>query len=210
MSKEVWAFIGGIFTAALSATIFGWLTNYFGTRGRNLATKHDIEFLQKQLQESTAITKSIERTYSRGDYIWRSELDYRERQLSELYGPAYGYIKTQREIYRLWIDRKMTDVNLDVKKLLSKYNQILRDLIINKAHLIDGSVMPESFVRFFTSTVVFDLYAAPADAGSVPKHFEQEPMTRYPSDFDDHIIETAERLKARIDCLHAKYASPLT
>jgi hypothetical protein len=160
-----------------------------------------------ELKENIDITKSIERTYSREVFLWRSELAYREQQLSQLYGPAYGYVMSQRKIYALWMDHKMHEVNFDVKKLLSTQNHILRDLIISKSHLIDGPQMPDSFVRFFTSTLVFDLYAAPSDAGSVPEQLKAD--ARYPDDFDDHIIKTTERLRARIEMLHAKFAAPL-
>jgi hypothetical protein len=207
MSKQQWALLTAVIVGFLSSTVFGWAKEYFSVKGRNFATRQDVELLQQQLKENTEITKSIERNYSREDFLWRSELAYREQQLSELYGPAYGYVKSQREIYDVWMDRKMQEVNLDVKKLFSTQNQILRDLIISKSHLIDGAQMPKSFVRFFTSTLVFDLYAARSDAGSVPDHLKG--VAAYPDAFRDHIIETTERLKARIEMLHAKFASPL-
>jgi hypothetical protein len=107
------------------------------------------------------------------------------------------------------MDKKMNEKNLDVKKLLSKYNEILRDLLIHKAHLIEGETMPPSFVQFFTSTIVWDFYAASTDAGMVPKHLEGQTLVKYPKAFDEHIITTTEQLKARIDSLHAKYAERL-
>jgi hypothetical protein len=207
MSKEQWALLTAVIMGFLSATVFGWAKQYFSVKGQNFATRQDIELLHQQLKENIDITKSIERTYSREDFLWRSELAYREQQLSQLYGPAYGYVMSQRKIYALWMDHKMHEVNFDVKKLLSTQNHILRDLIISKSHLIDGPQMPDSFVRFFTSTLVFDLYAAPSDAGSVPEQLKAD--ARYPDDFDDHIIKTTERLRARIEMLHAKFAAPL-
>jgi hypothetical protein len=173
MSKEQWALLTAIITGVPAATIFGWAKEYFGEKGKNFATRQDIRQLQDQLQENTDITKSIEQTYSRHDFLWRSELAYRERQLSELYGPAYGYVMSQRDIFDLWTEGKLQQVNSDVKRLLLTQNRILR--VINKSHLIDGSVMPDSFVRFFTSTLVFDLHAAPTDAGEVPGHLKTAP-----------------------------------
>ena len=209
MIKEQWALLTAVITGFLASTIFGFLKSYIGTRGKDLATKHDLVEIQNQLKENTAITKSIERAYSRDDFLWRSELAYRERQLSELYGPAYGYVQSQNEIYDLWIEGKMQEANLPVKQLLARQNQILRDLIIDKVHLIEGSSMPACFVRFFTSTLVFDLYAAPTEIGEVPSHLRVDPRTIYPGEFNDHITSTAEQLKTRIETLNAHYAPPL-
>jgi hypothetical protein len=43
----------------------------------------------------------------------------------------------------------------------------------------------------------------------VPERLRSDHRTIYPTDFDEHIIETTERLKERIDQLHAKYSTPL-
>ena len=45
----------------------------------------------------------------------------------------------------------------DLVWLLSAQNQNMRELIVAKAHLIEGATMPDEFVRFFASTLVFDL-----------------------------------------------------
>jgi hypothetical protein len=79
------------------ATVLIFSKSYFGERAKNLATMHDILQLQRQLRENTEITKGVEQAHARDDVLWRSELDYRERQLSELYGPAYGYVKTKAD-----------------------------------------------------------------------------------------------------------------
>lgn len=198
--------IGGAFAATFAAFFKG----YFGNRGKNLATKHDIENLQNQLEENTNITKRVERSYSREDVLWRSELDYRERQLSELYGPAYAIVKTEADIYSLWMEGRMTEVNLKVKQYFHERNNKMTDLIINKAHLIEGAEMPDCFVRYITDAVVFGLYAVPTEHGQVPQELANHPRVQVSSDFNDHIIKTTERLKSRVEFLHNKYAQPLT
>ena len=59
--------------------------------------------------------------------------------------------------------------------------------------------MPDCFVRFFTSTQIFDFYAAPTNEGAVPEKLKDP--AQYPTDFDDHFIRTTELLKRRIDSL---------
>jgi hypothetical protein len=141
--------------------------------------------------------------------LWRAELQYREQQLAELYGPAYRYVKTSKELYDLWMEGKTPEINLTVKKWMTKQNEFMRELLITKAHLIDGSKMPDSMMRFATSTLIFDFYASPSEEGHVPERLTEEPRTKYPIKFDQHVIDTTERLKARIDELHRKYAQPL-
>jgi hypothetical protein len=206
LSSEQGKVIVAAIAGFLCATLLGWLKAYSGEKGKIFAITQDIQKLQQQLEENTKITtkatKSIEQSYSREDVLWRSELDFRERQLSELYGPAYGIVKSEKHIYDLWMDGKMADVNLKVKEHFHEHNKIMRDLIINKANLIDGATMPDCFVRYITNSIVFDLYAVPTECGEVPQHLKDDPRVTYPFDFDDHIIKTTERLKARIETLH--------
>jgi hypothetical protein len=202
-TQTVVSFIGG----ALGATIGSYYTSYFSERAKNFATKADLGELQKQLRENTEITQSIASAYSKKQVLWQSELEYREHQLSELYGPAYAYVKSQKELYDLWMARKMDEKNSDIKTLFSQQNQILRDLIISKAHLIEGPTMPDSFVRLFTSTLIFVFYAAPNNDGSVPDKLKG--AAEYPTEFDKHVIKTTELLKKRIDALHVNNAPPL-
>jgi hypothetical protein len=206
IGKTTIAAIGGF----LLATVLSFGKDYFGNRGKNLATKHDMESLQRQLKENTDITKRVEQSYSREDVLWQAELNYRERQLSELYGPAYGIIKSEKEIFDLWIASKMGDANLQVKQLFHDHNNRIIELIINKAHLIEGASMPDCFVRFVTNSIVFGFYAVPTDAGEIPEELGKDPRVQYPFDFNDHVIQTTEKLKARIESLHQKYAQPLT
>jgi hypothetical protein len=148
---------------------------------------------------------------SRGDFLGRQELEFRERQLSEFYGPVYGYLKSQRDIFSMWRQDRMLDgINLEVKKLFAEQNAIVRRLIVSKAHLIDSPAMPESFVIFCTSTLIFDIMAARSEESSVPPQVAGDPRAKYPDEFLQHISETTEALKARVDGLHKKYAISLS
>jgi hypothetical protein len=195
--------------SALGATIFGWLGAYLAVKGRNFATKQDVDYLRKDLRENAEIMKSVEQKFARSDVLWKGELAFRQQQLAELYGPVYGYLKSQQDIYVLWIRGGMDEKNSEVKKLFSVQNLRMRELIVAKAHLIEGSVMPDSFVRFFTSSIIFDLYAATTNEGQVPLHLRDDPRSAYPLDFNDHIIRVTEALKTRIQALNEQYAPAL-
>src|SRR5207237_4909233 len=107
-----------ILGGAAAATILEFTRGYFGERGKHIALQHDIRILQTQLRENTELTRTIERSFSREDYLWRSELAFREKQLAEFYGPVYGTLKSQVQIYWLWRHGKMDEKNLEVKRLL--------------------------------------------------------------------------------------------
>src|ERR1700693_3403870 len=83
--------------SALGATIFGWLGAYLAVKGRNFATKQDVDYLRKDLRENAEIMKSVEQKFARSDILWRGELAFRQQQLAELYGPVYGYLKSQQD-----------------------------------------------------------------------------------------------------------------
>ncbi len=88
------ALVGG----AVGATVFGWLGAYVAVKARNFATHQDVDLLRTDLRANTEITKSVEQQFSRSDVLWRGELAFREQQLAELYGPIYGYIKSQIDL----------------------------------------------------------------------------------------------------------------
>ena len=83
------------------------------------------------------------------------------------------------------------------------------DLLVHKAHLIDGDSMPDLFVRFNTNSIVWGLYAATTQDGVIPPELAEDHRVLYPYEFDNHIVETTERINARVEALHKKYAQPL-
>ena len=66
--------------------------------------------------------------------------------------------------------------------------------------------MPDFFVRYISSSFIFNVYAATSEHGNVPPRLNGDIRVAYPEDFAEHIISTTERLKSRVDTLHNKYA----
>jgi hypothetical protein len=209
MSANDWLNVPSLVGSALGATLFGWLGAYVAVKGKNFATRQDVEFLRTDLRTNAEIMKSVDQRFSRSDVLWRSELAFRQQQLAELYGPVYGILTSQEDIYDLWMGGDMDEKNLEVKKLLSHQNAKIRELLMTKTHLIEGYAMPDSFVRFITSTVIFDLYAANTNEGEVPFYLKSDTRSAYPREFNEHVISVTEALKARIGSLNTEYAPPL-
>ncbi|MCJ2142538.1 hypothetical protein [Methylobacterium sp. E-066] len=193
--------VGTILAGAIGA--------YSAIRFRNLATRSDAKFLKEQLEANTLLTREIEQRVSRSEYLMKRELEFRERQLSILYGPVYGYLKSQKQIFDLWMAGKLQDKNMNVKKLFRDQDEIIRNIIIENSHLIEGTSMPDYIVEFFTSSIIFDWYAASSEQGAVPDQLSKENGVAYPKKFDDHFVQTTERLRARIHALNAKFALSL-
>jgi hypothetical protein len=91
---EGWiGFLTGIVVATLTGTVFAWSRGYLAEKAKNLATKEDIDELAKQIERKTTVVEEVKSLFERKEFGRRKELEYRNKQLSELYGPAYGYIK---------------------------------------------------------------------------------------------------------------------
>lgn len=126
-----------------------------------------------------------------------------------LYGPVYAYLKGQQKIYDLWMSKKLEDRNFTVKKLFKDQNEKVRSTLVANMHLLDDAEMKDYVSDYFTSTLIFDWYAAESPDSKVPDHLAEHPNIRYPREFNDYIFSTTERLKARIQALNARFAIPL-
>jgi len=49
----------------------------------------------------------------------------------------------------------------------------------------------------------------PTSEGEVPDELAKNPRVKYPFDFNEHIIETTEKLESRLNDMHRDYAPPL-
>jgi len=156
------------------------------------------------------LSATMARRRSQRDFLGRRELEFRERQLAELYGPIYGYLKSQKDLYDMWMERKLDERNLEIKQLFMRQNEIVRNVIISRVYLIDSAGMPEYFVRFLSNTLIWDMYAGASADGVVPEKIKQDKRSAYPEDFNQHVFRTTVRLKKRIEELNARFAISLT
>jgi hypothetical protein len=194
-----------LFVSIVGGAIGAYYGSYFRRSGEIAAIKAGLDTLREQARVMAEATRSVEQRFARADLVARSEFDFIRQQLTELYGPLYASLATTRELYNLWMGHQMPEVNFLFKKMLAKNNEVARSLISQKAHLIEGGRMPEAFVRFVTSTTIWDLYAAATPEGEVPEALKRDERSKFPAEFVTHVYAVTEELKARLKKLHAEH-----
>lgn len=135
----------------------------------------------------------------------KAELEYRERQLEEFYGPIYSYLESNKVIYPLWLDGKLKEVNHEVIKMFKTQNDRINEIITNKSHLIDGDRIPEEFTAFATSSKIWNMYCIREDEPYLPEHVSNLPEAMWPEKFEENIHHKTIRLKSRLNELYDKY-----
>jgi len=166
--------------AILGATLGALFSGFFTERGKQVAITNHIEELKTQLSDNTRITRGIERQFASEDWFAKGEFEYRCQQLSQLYGPLYGHLKTTHDLYDLWMGGKMPNVNLRIKKLLEDQNNLIIGLIRSKVHLLDENEMPPCIVRLITSALVWNLYCPASEEGALPPELAKDDRVKYP------------------------------
>jgi len=104
------------------------------------------------------------------------------------------------------MDNKLVEVNQKVKKLFKENNEKANEIIINNAHLIDESPMPEHFIKFATSSQVWCMYCADSNEGELPERLSQHPNIIWCQEFEDYIFSKYETLSRQLGSLYQKYS----
>lgn len=153
-----------------------------------------MEVFKQQLQVDTKMR----------ELTLKSQIDFRERQLGEFYGPIYAYLRRGKPIYRLWVEGRLDEIEPDINRLFVEANDAIVAIILGKSHLVAGARVPDSFTRFLTHVAVWHGYMK-TEHGGVPLSQEEFPEAYYPADFEEEIVTTTERLKEELFELHNKY-----
>lgn len=192
--------------AILGATLGALFSGFFTERGKQVAITHHFDELKTQLSDNTRITRGIERQFASEDWFAKGEFEYRCQQLSQLYGPLYGHLKTTQDLYDLWMGGKMPNVNLQIKKLLAGQNNLIIELIRSKVHLLDENEMPPCIVRLITSALVWNLYCPTSEEGTLPPELAKDDRVKYPLEVIDYVDNKTEEIKKRRDQLYSNFA----
>lgn len=153
-----------------------------------------MEVFKQQLQVDTKVR----------ELTLKSQIDFRERQLGEYYGPIYALLQRGKPIYRLWMEDRLTEIDDEINRLFVEANDTIVKIILQKSHLVAGDRIPESFTRFLTHVAVWHGYMKTEHRG-VPLTQEEFPEAYYPVDFEEEIFTTTERLKKELFELHNSY-----
>ncbi|MGB7923481.1 MAG: hypothetical protein WCF57_09570 [Pyrinomonadaceae bacterium] len=134
----------------------------------------------------------------------KSQIEFKERQLAEFYGPIYALLKRGDPIIKNWKLGRLKDVGQQIKVKLIKANNQIEEIILNRSHLIEGDEISDSFIGFLTHVTVLHAYV---DAGYevVPLSKEQFPEAYFNEDFANEIFRTTISLKRELHDLYIRY-----
>lgn len=133
----------------------------------------------------------------------QSQIQFKEKQLAEFYGPIYALLKRIRPIDDLWSEGRVRDVDDAIVGVIRDSNSRIVKIILTKSHLTRGNTIPESYTRFLTHVAVWhafwdnpnrdwSTYASLRDA-----HYDRE--------FEREIFQTTEELKQELANLYQQY-----
>lgn len=137
----------------------------------------------------------------RHELTLKSQIEYKERQLSELYGPIYAMLKRGRALVQFWKDSRLTEVDQQFWTLAYRTNEAIEQILLTKSHLIEGDEIPKSFVQFLTHV---PLWHAFNQTHHLPRQ-EEFPEAYYPEDFEKDIYMTTRRLKKELHELYQRF-----
>jgi hypothetical protein len=138
----------------------------------------------------------------------RSQLDYKEAQISELYGPIYILLKQIRPLDDLWSEQRLGGRrNHEALAAIRSANNRIVELILTKSHLIDGDQIPEYFGRFLTHVSVWHAFLD--DPKSDWSVYEELRMAHYDMTFEHEVFCTTESLKRELNDLRRRLSSPV-
>jgi hypothetical protein len=191
------AMIVGLFTGIIGSLF----TGFFNERGKQLALTAEQQKILEQLRNATQAVKQIEADISLKRYIGETEIQYREKQLAEFYGPIYGATKLTGKIWRLYMEGKLSSIAPEVNQLFQEQNIEIAKVLKNKFYLVEGAEIPQSFQAFLTSVTLYNIGTAKG-GGFSPKDIAELPEAKFPDEFFSYIENTTTKLKAELDSLY--------
>ena len=183
-------FLKAILPSGVFLAVFVWLLQF--SIGKLLDQK--MENFKQQLQIDTKIR----------ELLLKSQIEFRERQLGDFYGPIYARLKRGKPINRLWKKDKLEVIDASITDLFASTNDAIVEIILNRSHLVDGAEIPESFTGFLTHVAIWHGYMATPHKG-LPLSKKEFPEAYYPVAFEEEIFATTERLKRELSELHGRY-----
>jgi hypothetical protein len=133
----------------------------------------------------------------------QSQIQFKEKQLAEFYGPIYALLKRIRPIDDLWNQEKVRDVDDTIIRVIRDSNNRIVDIILTKSHLIRGNTIPESYTRFLTHVAVWHAFwDNPSRDWSAYAKLRD---AQYDMKFEEEVFQTTEALKQELDALYQQY-----
>lgn len=129
-----------IFFSLLSATVIAAIITLFGRW-----------YMDRKFHDLGLTAKTYE-------IMLNSQIDFKERQRSEFYGPIYARLQRGQRLNALWRQGKLASVEVDVLALFVQANESNVQTILNQSQWIDGDAIPESYIRYLTHVAIWHPY----------------------------------------------------
>jgi len=140
---------------------------------------------------------------TRRELALQSQIQFKERQLSEFYGPIYALLKRIRPIDDLWNKGKLETIDEAAKKVMRDSNDRIVEIILTKSHLIQGDQIPKSYTQFLTHVPVWHAFLDhPSKNWSA---YQKLPEAFYDTAFEQEVYATTEQLKRDLYQLYQEY-----
>ena len=133
----------------------------------------------------------------------QSQIQFKERQLSEFYGPTYALLRRIRPIDELWNAGKLQAISDAAVEVICDSNNRIADIILSKCHLIQGDKIPESYTHFLTHVAIWHAFLKSPLRGW--PETPALPEAYYTTDFEKDIYGTTETLKRELYQLYQRY-----
>ncbi len=137
----------------------------------------------------------------RDELTVKSQIEFRERQIAEFYGPIYAILKRGRPVHKYWVNGQLKQIDAQLRELSITSNNSIVEIILNKSHLIDGAEIPQSYIHFLSHVIIWHAHLD-AGLGGVSLSKEELPEAYYPINFEEEIYTTTERLKKDLNSLY--------
>ncbi len=182
--------IASLLSTASVVAVGGYL---FKTSFERLLDKK-MEVFKQQLDISKALH----------ELTLKSQIEFRERQLAEYYGPISAILKRGALLYKVFEKGKLSGIEPTINAVIVDGNNAIVNILLHKSHLVAGSTLPESYVRFLTHVALWSAFRT-SKAHISPPTIEEFPEAHYPVDFEADIFRTTEKLKKELVELHARF-----
>ncbi|MCJ2048021.1 hypothetical protein MKK58_26290 [Methylobacterium sp. J-078] len=187
------AIVGLLVTVLLA--FLGYLATYVNNAASD-ARKAQIELVNDQL----------ERLYGPLLALATSSTETWETFRCKFRSNTYGYFDDRAPPGREEVEK----FRLYSRTVFLPTDRAIKEIITKNAHLIDGSSMPDSFLKLMTHTQMFEAvsseWRAEDDLGSEDQRMagRNVALVGYPIELEGDVTRTFNKLKARQECLLAE------
>jgi hypothetical protein len=135
----------------------------------------------------------------------KSQIEFRERQLGEYYGPICAILKRGARLYKVHREGRLPDgIRPIINSILIEGNNMIVSILLQKSHLISGNKLPDSHVHFLTHAAIWPAFQN-AKPQLAPPPESEFPEAYYPMAFEVDSVRTTEKLKKELAELHNRF-----